>query len=234
MSPEHQSPEHDNTQHDNTEHQSLRDLLRKARVRAEAPDFDPDEAPADPVGLFREWLTAAVDGGVPQPEAMTLATSSPTGDVTARTLLLKDLDDAFWFASSSLSPKGRQLNQNPRVALTFYWREQGRQVRVLGEASRGPRDVSAADFTARHPDSRAVAIAQRQSTPIDDAQDAEARLAEAKERIASDDEFTPDDWTAYRVAPTAIEFWQATTGRDQVRLRYDRTPDGWDRATLWP
>jgi len=214
---------------------SIRDLLRKAKAFSpDLPAFDPEVVPDTPLALFVEWLQKAVDGGVAQPHAMTLSTSSPTGQISARTLLLKDVDDALWFASSAQSPKGRQLNQNPRVALTLYWREQGRQVRILGEASRGPREVSARDFTARHPDSRAVAIAMTQSAPIDSAQDAARRLSEAKQRIADDDGFAPDDWTAYRVAPTSVEFWQATTGRDQVRLRYDRTPDGWTRTSLWP
>jgi pyridoxamine 5'-phosphate oxidase len=217
------------------EQPTIRQLLRKAKVfPADMPAFDPADTPEGPLELFVDWLTQAVEGGVVQPHAMTLSTTSPSGQVTARTLLLKDIDEAVWFASSSLSPKGRQLNQNPRVALTLYWREQGRQVRILGEASRGPRDVSASDFTARHPDSRAVAIALRQSSPIESDQEARARLSEAKQRIADDDSFAPDDWTAYRVVPTSVEFWQATTGRDQVRLRYDRMPDGWTRTSLWP
>jgi pyridoxamine 5'-phosphate oxidase len=214
---------------------SIRDLLRKAKVfPADMPVFDPGSTPVTPIPLFVEWLQAAVEGGVVQPQAMTLSTAAPDGRVTARTLLLKDVDDAFWFATSSLSPKGRQLNRNPRVALTLYWREQGRQVRIVGEAGPGPRQVSERDFTARHPDSRAVAIAMRQSDPIESPQDAAAKLAQAQEVIAGDESFAPNDWTAYRVAPTSVEFWQATTGRDQVRLRYDRTPDGWTRTSLWP
>ncbi|AMM22457.1 hypothetical protein AX769_14760 [Frondihabitans sp. PAMC 28766] len=214
---------------------SVRHLLRQAKVfPVDMPLFDTDAAPDEPIALFLEWLTAAVEGGVAQPHAMTLSTADRAGEVTARTLLLKDVDDAFWFASSSASPKGRQLRINPRVALTLFWREQGRQVRILGEAGHGPRDVSVRDFTARHPDSRAVAIAVRQSDPVDDAQDARARLAAAKELVERDDSFAPDDWTAYRVAPTSVEFWQATTGRDQVRLRYDRQGAAWAKNLLWP
>jgi pyridoxamine 5'-phosphate oxidase len=218
-----------------TDQRSVRQLLRAARVfPVDMPDFDTSSAPDEPIALFLDWLTQAVDGGVAQPHAMTLSTSDRSGEVTARTLLLKDVDDAFWFASSSLSPKGRQLRVNPRVALTLFWREQGRQVRIQGEASHGPRDVSVADFTARHPDSRAVAVAIRQSDPVPDPAEAARRLDEAKERIASDDGFAPDDWTAFRVAPTSVEFWQATTGRDQVRLRFDREGAAWTKSVLWP
>ncbi|ARC57209.1 Pyridoxine/pyridoxamine 5'-phosphate oxidase [Frondihabitans sp. 762G35] len=214
----------------------IRPLLRRAARpdQATSPSFDEDAAPADPLALAREWFERAVDGGVVQPQAMTLSTVDGES-AQARTVLLKDLDDAFWFATSSLSPKGKQVAGHPAVALTFYWREQGRQIRVTGPAAPGPRDVSVADFTARHPDSRAVAIAMPQSDVIDSPQDARARLDAAKERIAADDDFAPDDWTAYRVAPTVVEFWQATTGRDQVRLRYDLEADGsWSKASLWP
>ena len=74
----------------------------------------------------------------------------------------------------------------------------------------------------------------RQSDPVEDLEDARAALRSARRRIDADPDFAPDDWTAYRVAPTCVEFWQATTGRDQVRLRYDRTTDGWTRTSLWP
>lgn len=214
----------------------IRQLLRSARVfQSEMPAFDPADTPDEPMGLFVRWLTQAIDAGVAQPHAMTLATSDRDGAVTARTLLLKDVDDAFWFASSSRSPKGRQLRENPRVALTLYWREQGRQVRVLGEASPGPRDVSVADFTARHPDSRAVALARPQSSPMASADDGAQELARSRREVDADGGLVPDDWTAYRVAPMQVEFWQATTGRDQVRLRYDRTdPSSWAKTRLWP
>jgi pyridoxamine 5'-phosphate oxidase len=215
---------------------TLRERLRSAKVfHPELPTFDVDDVADDAVDQFVAWLVEAVDQDVAQPHAMVISTSSSEGDVTARTLLLKDVDDgALWFATSSISPKGRQIVENPRVALTLYWREQGRQVRVLGRATPGPRDVSEKDFTARHPDSRAVAMTQPQSSPITDEAETRRRLADAKAAIESDDALVPDDWTAWRVDPTSIEFWQATTGRDQVRLRYDRDGDGWTRASLWP
>ncbi|GAA4665738.1 pyridoxine/pyridoxamine 5'-phosphate oxidase [Frondihabitans cladoniiphilus] len=217
---------------------SIRSLLHDAaRPANDAPAFDPAEAPADPMALLTQWIRAAAEGGAVQPQAATLSTATADGGAQARTLLLKDVSDgALWFATSSLSPKGRQMTEDPRIALTFYWREQGRQIRVVGRAAPGPRDVSVADFTSRHPDSRAGAIAQPQSSVVTSPGDARAHLDAAKARIAADDSFAPDDWTAYRVDPTAVEFWQATTGHDQVRLGYSRpTVDGgWTRAELWP
>jgi pyridoxamine 5'-phosphate oxidase len=214
---------------------SFRDRVRGAASPSpDVPDLDVASAPGEPVGLFLAWLDAAVDAGVVQPHAFVLSTASTASGPTARTLLLKDVDDAFWFTSSALSPKGRQIAEDERVALTFFWASQGRQVRVTGSAVAGPRDVAEQDFTARHPDSRAVAIAVPQSTEVDDPAAAYEALEGARARVEADDALVPDDWTAYRVLPVSVEFWQATTGRDQVRVRYDRVGDDWRRASLWP
>ena len=214
---------------------SLRDRVRGARrPEIDVSPLDPEQAPPEPIELFLAWLDDAVEAGVAQPHAMTLSTASTASGPTARTLLLKEVDDAFWFTTSSLSPKGRQIADDPRVALTLAWSDLGRQVRVLGDAVPGPRDVSEDDFRARHPDSRAVAIAMPQSTEIPGAEQADAALDEARRRLDDEPDLVPDDWTAYRVAPVSVEFWQGTTGRDQVRLRYDRVGDGWRRASLWP
>jgi len=220
------------------ENPSIRQRLRKAKsFHPEIADFDTGAVPEHPLRLVMSWLIAAIDGEVGQPQAMTLSTLGTDGQVDARTLLLKDVDtEAVWFATSSISPKGQQISVHPEVALTLFWREQGRQIRMRGVAEPGPRDVSVADFTARHPASRAVATAMPQSDPIDDPEDARNALSAARERIDADLDFAPDDWTAYRVVPTSVEFWQATTGRDQIRLRYDRLHAGspWTRQELWP
>ena len=214
---------------------TLRDRLREAKApHPDVPALDPDVAPADPRELVREWLIEAVEAGVPQPQAMTLATVDASGAPASRVVLLKDVDDDFWFASSSLSPKGRQIEVEPRVALSFFWSERGRQIRVTGRAVPGSREASRVDFTSRHPQSRAVAVALPQSSVIADPEEARRALDDARSRIDADQDSAPDDWTAYRVEPASIEFWQATSGRDQVRLRYDREGDSWTRASLWP
>lgn len=212
------------------------DLSRAAkRVSPDVSALDPEALPAAPLDLFFDWFADAVEAGVAQPQAMILSSVDHEGGAEARTVLLKDVDEAFWFASSSLSPKGRQMRENPRVALTLFWSERGRQIRIRGDVSPGPREVSAADFTHRHPASRAAAIAFTQSSPIDDPAAVGPAVEEARRRIDADDAFVPDDWTAYRVTPVSVEFWQATNGRDQVRVRYDReSPTSWSTTSLWP
>jgi pyridoxamine 5'-phosphate oxidase len=220
-------------------HESLRDRLRAAKVVGVQPaTFDTDAAPTAPLPLLVEWLESALDAGVSQPQAASLATATSDGIVSNRTLLLKDVDDTgVWFASLSTAPKGRDLAGNPRAAMLLYWREQGRQVRISGSVEPGPRDVSDADFLTRHPNARAMAIAGRQSEPLpgDDAPSTLDELLDAAHsRIAADPHFVPDAWTAYRLVPVEVEFWQADRARDQIRLRYRRSGDAWERELLWP
>src|SRR6185437_9512473 len=149
--------------------------------------------------------------------AMSLATATVDGHPSNRTLLLKDVDDyAIWFASLSSGPKGLEIAENPEAAAVLYWREQGRQVRLVGTVEEGPRSVSTRDFLVRQPSARARAIAGRQSEPVEDF-DAHLRLGQRK--LDADPDYVPIDWVAYRLTPWSVEFWQAERERDQVRLR---------------
>jgi len=194
--------------------------------RDDLPTFDAGSAPSNPLELFDEWMSRAIDAGVEQPHAMTLATAAPA----ARTVILKNLDArGFWFASSSDSPKGRELDADPRAALLFYWRELGRQVRVVGTVERGSPEESAADFLERGVHARAGVIAGHQSEPVSAAErDVDAALERAESGEVS------ADWIAYVLRPETIEFWQASTTREHTRLRYKRLETGWTTDILVP
>ena len=216
---------------------TLRERIRAIKVfPTDLPRFDTDAAPADPLELLVDWLVEAIDGGVAQPHAMVLATASASGVPSARTLLLKDVtSDGVWFASLSSGLKGHDLEENPRAALTLYWREQGRQVRITGAVTKGPREVSERDFLSRHPRARAGAIAGHQSQPLpDDRGEEAAAIAAASAQIEADPGFVPDAWNAYVVAPDLVEFWQAGPDRDETRLRYTASANGWDSQLIWP
>ena len=215
---------------------SWRDRLRALPVfDDDLPGFATDAAPADPITLFTEWLNSAIDDGASQPHAMTIATADAEGAPSARTLLLKDLTpEGFWFATMSNSRKGLQLGENPRAALLFYWREHGRQVRVSGDVVVGDRAAAEADFLQRSTDARAVAIAGPQSEVLPGRERFESAVADARAILEFKPDYVPAAWTAYLVKPAAVEFWQATRDRDQVRLRYTRAAEGWTRELLWP
>jgi pyridoxamine 5'-phosphate oxidase len=212
---------------------SLRDRLRQVpSVKAEFPYFDTDASPDEPIPLLREWLDAALAGGVLQPLAMAVATATKDGHPSNRTLILKDVDaTSVWFASLDSGPKGADLAENPEAALVLYWREQGRQIRIVGRVEPGPREVSELDFLQRQPTARTRAIAGRQSEPV---ADFDAHLKPALRKVEANPDFVPDEWVAYRVVPESVEFWQAERERDQVRLRYRRRGDHWVKELLWP
>jgi pyridoxamine 5'-phosphate oxidase len=215
---------------------ALRDTLRGLPVlTGSAPPFDPERTPPDPSLLFTEWLTHAITSGVAEPHAMTLSTVDSDGRPHARVLILKDLDAAGWhFAVSSVSPKGRQMTANPVAALTFYWPQLGRQVRVTGDVIPDPRGVTDGDFLARAAGSRAMALTLRQSQPFTQPADLDAALQRTQAQLAETPDVVPDEWTSYAVRADIVEFWQSDTTRRHTRVRYQRSGDGWSQQRLWP
>ncbi|MFF9066253.1 pyridoxal 5'-phosphate synthase [Streptomyces sp. NPDC014891] len=214
---------------------TVRDWLRGIEVFARPlPVFEPEKAPAEPSGLFLTWLTEAVDAGVPDPHAMTLATVDEAGDPDARVLILKNADSSgFQFAAHAASPKGVQLAAVPRAALTFYWAEFGRQVRVRGRVVPDTPERSAADFLARGPIARAEALLAGQSRYLVDPEARERALERSLARVEAEPELVDPAWTLYTVVPDTVEFWQAAASRVHVRLRYERESTGWQRRRLW-
>lgn len=214
----------------------IRDIVRGVPVFPdEMPPFDPAAAPESPIELFVEWLQRAVADGVAAPHAVNLATVGDDGLPDARVVILKDLTSAGWqVASSSDSPKGRQLAQHPAAALTFFWPEAGRQVRIRGAVSTGTTQENDADFQRRHPVARALVLAGAQSTVVRSRDDVDAAVADQVRRLEATDGLASTTWTVFTVAPDAVEFWQADQERRHTRLRYSRSGEGWRRELLWP
>jgi pyridoxamine 5'-phosphate oxidase len=217
--------------------ESMRDVLRALEVfPAELPAFDAGSAPGDPVTLFLMWLREAIRDKILGPHAMTVATADGAGRVSSRVLICKDVDEAgrWYFASSAGSRKGRELAASPRAALSFYWPQQGRQVRIRGTAAPAGSDASAADFLARAPASRAEALAGRQSEPLADPAELDQALRRAQDEIAASPGLVAPAWTLYALSADEVEFWQADHQHRHVRLRYQRTGGAWNRHLLWP
>jgi pyridoxamine 5'-phosphate oxidase len=200
----------------------------------ELPTFDPANAPALPHELLREWLYEAGQR-VFAPHAVTLSTVDPDGTPDARVVILRDLDAAGLYVSSSAdSPKGKQLSKDPRAALTFFWADLGRQVRVRGTAAPCDPEVSARDFRERSPASRAEAFVGHQSEVLYDPADLLTASARAQRQVTDDPELLPPGWTRYLVTPWSMEFWQGRHDRRHTRLRYQHGHRGWYTELLWP
>jgi pyridoxamine 5'-phosphate oxidase len=190
----------------------------------------------DPLELFCEWLEAARAAGLELPEAMTLATATPAGEPSARTVLLKGLDErGFHFYTNYESRKARELAANPRAALVFHWAQSPRrQVCVGGRVSRLGAAESEEYFRTRPLGSRLGAWASRQSEPISGRVELERALADAATRYGEDPPLPPW-WGGYVLFPTTIEFWENRPNRLHERARYVRAADGaWTVELLAP
>lgn len=207
--------------------------LRRAYARSGLAEAD---AARDPLEQFTRWLDDAVAAGLPEPNAMVLATATADGVPSARSVLLKGYDDrGFRFFTNTGSQKAMDLAANPRAALVFPWHALERQVRVTGAVSPLDRADVAAYFVTRPRGSRLGAWASPQSRVIGGRAELDARLAEAEARWPEGaDVPLPDNWGGYRVAAETVEFWAGRNDRLHDRLRYRREGTGWLVERLAP
>ena len=218
--------------------QDIRHRLRQLKALEgpfETVDFT--TPPETPQALFLEWLETAMAADIIEPHAMTLSTVDEAGWPDARVLILKNVDDRGWhFALNTRSPKGRQIEAQPMVALTFYWHKLGRQVRIRGRACAAGSNECAEDFLARSEDARAGVLLGRQSTPLFRPQDIGTAMAETRQQMKSRPGFIAPEWCVYIVDPLQVEFWQGATDRLHQRLRFHRNnlSEGWEKQRLWP
>ena len=181
------------------------------------------------------WLDEAKAAGVPQADAMTLATATADGVPSARMVLLRGLDDrGLVFYTNSESRKGRELQENPRAALVLHWEPLGRQVRVEGPVERVDDEESDAYFASRPLPSRRGAWASDQSRPVDSREELMRRYAETAERFGDGPVPRPPHWYGFRVVPEAIEFWEHGAHRLHDRTRYTRAGYSWIAERLAP
>ncbi|HMN85376.1 MAG TPA: pyridoxamine 5'-phosphate oxidase [Bauldia sp.] len=189
----------------------------------------------DPIALFGEWLAEAAGTEPNDANAMALATVDETGLPDVRMVLLKGHDAAgFVFYTNYGSAKGRELLGQPKAALCFHWKSLRRQVRVRGPVT----TVTAAEadeyFASRPRGSRIGAWASKQSQPLESRFALEKAVAVYTAKFGIGEIPRPDHWSGFRLAPVEIEFWHDRPFRLHDRLKFARTPGGWDRTRLYP
>lgn len=205
--------------------------LRKSYERAE---LNESASEADPLKQFDRWLKEAIDGQLPEPNAMTLATVGSDLRPSTRVVLVKGYDERgiVWYTNYN-SRKGLELAGNPYAALQFHWVELERVVRIEGVVSKISDEESDAYFHSRPLDSRIGAWASPQSEVISDRSVLVTNAAKYGTKFLLQPP-RPPHWGGYRLLPDNWQFWQGRKSRLHDRLRYRLEGGQWVRERLAP
>ncbi|MBK6852508.1 MAG: pyridoxamine 5'-phosphate oxidase [Burkholderiales bacterium] len=208
--------------------------LASLRKSYEAAELDESSALDAPMQQFELWLQQAIEAGVPEPNAMTLATVGSDGRPSTRVVLVKGCDarGVVWYTNYD-SRKGRELANHPFAALQFHWVEQERVVRIEGKVGRTSAEESDAYFASRPLDSRLGAWASPQSQVINSRAVLVANAARAAAQHGLHPP-RPPNWGGFRLVPDRWEFWQGRKSRLHDRLVYRLTQGAWVRERLAP
>jgi pyridoxamine 5'-phosphate oxidase len=189
------------------------------------------------IAQFRTLLGDATTAGEPEPTAMTLATVDGAGRISARIVLLKNVDErGFVFYTNYRSAKAGQIAEQPRAALCLLWKSLRDvvQVRVEGGVEKVGAVESDAYFASRPRASQIGAWASLQSQTLPARAELDARVAETEKRFAGTEVPRPPDWGGYRVVPDVIEFWFGERARLHDRIRYEAGEGNWTKRLLYP
>ncbi len=213
----------------------IRKNLKELRKEYTSGTLLENEVHEDPFWQFGIWFDQAIHAGIPEPNAMTLATVSPDNKPAARIVLLKELDEkGFVFFTNYLSGKGRHLAHNPHAALVFLWLELQRQVRIEGTAHKISAKESDAYFASRPRESQLGAMASPQSQAVPSRASLEETYNHLEKKKEGQPLERPKHWGGYRLIPDSFEFWQGRSGRLHDRILYAREGHTWELSRLAP
>ncbi len=212
-------------------------MLHHVREDYQSNGLGLNELDENPIVQFHNWFQDVLKADVPDPNAMTLSTCTLEGRPTARIVLLKDYnDEGFTFFTNYASQKGREMEKNPFVSLTFFWKKLHRQIRIEGSVKKLPAGVSKAYFQSRPRGSQVGAWASPQSEVIENRKVLTDRVEKIQKKHKGVDMLPlPPFWGGYNVIPDRIEFWQGQVSRLHDRFLYERKQSGgWEMSRLAP
>ncbi|MCH7826386.1 MAG: pyridoxamine 5'-phosphate oxidase [Bacteroidetes bacterium] len=189
----------------------------------------------NPFNQFNLWMKEALDVKIVHANAMTLATVNNKGVPSARTVLLKELDDSgFVFYTNYESEKAKDLNENPNASIVFFWKEFERQVRITGIVEKITKEESEIYFKSRPFESKLGAWASKQSEEIPNRDYLINKYNEVKEKFKETEITLPPFWGGYRLLPNIFEFWQGREMRLHDRIKYEKVKNEWRLFRLSP
>jgi len=214
---------------------NIKKMLREIRKQYEIASLNESDAQDSAILQFRLWLDEAVKSTEAEPTAMIVSTVDEELQPHSRVVLLKDFDEnGLVFFTNYESNKGKQLAENNRVAVLFFWQSLERQVRITGKVEKVPEQVSENYFKSRPLDSQIGAFASPQSTVIENKAFLENRFEQIKKQFG-ENVAKPAHWGGYRIIPKTFEFWQGRPNRLHDRLFYSKTESGlWKLVRLAP
>lgn len=213
--------------------------IELAKIRREysiSNGLDSRKSDNDPFVQFEKWLDDAIQSKELEPTAMIVATASPEGHPSTRTVLLKGLENGkFIFYTNYDSRKGNQLAVNPYISLSFVWHKLERQIHIEGKAEKCLPEVSDNYFAIRPYKSKIGAIISPQSHVIQSRMQIMRAFVKEALKWTGKEIKRPEHWGGFAVTPSRFEFWQGRESRLHDRIQYILQPDGtWKKARLAP
>ncbi len=194
-----------------------------------------EDLTADPIILFRKWLEEAVESKAAEPNAMSLATISEDGTPNSRVVLLKEVGDrSIRFYTNYTSRKGKDLEINPFAAVSFWWPELERQVRMKGSIKKVSREESDEYFKSRPRESQLGAWASSQSSVVENREKLKEDYDNVSKQFKNTVIPTPEYWGGIDIYVNEIEFWQGRPSRLHDRILFTFEQDEWKYKRLQP
>ena len=198
-------------------------------------ELSEDDVLSNPFEQFNVWFDEAKQSEIVEPTAAILSTVGEDNHPSARTILLKEVNEkGFVFYTNYESKKAKDIASNPNISLLFLWKEQQRQVRIVGQSEKISREESEKYFRTRPRESQIGAWASHQSSVIPDRKSLDNKFEEYRKKFGDKEIPLPDFWGGYVIIPNYFEFWQGRPGRLHDRICYKFEDQEWRIFRLAP